>query len=360
MHNIGDTISQQLESGVVSRYTIMRVLGQGVCGPVFQIQGPGGDYALKTIPKPRKGEASEADYLMMLESSPNIVNLAFVIEEEQHLLLAMELCTDDLYSLITAPHSPFSFGNPSMEESHNQAVRATFMKVLDAVEQCHANGIFHRDLKPENILFAEDGGVRLADFGLSTTRTVSYQLGCGSVYYMAPEVISKGQCSSYAPAKADMWALGIIFLNICTGQNPWESASPTHNNFREYQKNPKILGRLFPLSSEGLRIAQALLSVDPILRPSIAQTKDMVKVATNFIGSRSTPPTSSDEFSDSMQTESIGSSSTLQSKESANKKHSPETSYTELNQPKPSPNPKPSPGCLGFLCFGSLFKSHKV
>ncbi|KAJ9052620.1 hypothetical protein DSO57_1032395 [Entomophthora muscae] len=42
MHNIGDTISQQLESGVVSRYTIMRVLGQGVCGPVFQIQGPGG------------------------------------------------------------------------------------------------------------------------------------------------------------------------------------------------------------------------------------------------------------------------------------------------------------------------------
>ncbi|KAJ9052621.1 Serine/threonine protein kinase [Entomophthora muscae] len=251
----------------------------------------------------------------------------------------MELCTDDLYSLITAPHSPFSFGNPSMEESHNQAVRATFMKVLDAVEQCHANGIFHRDLKPENILFAEDGGVRLADFGLSTTRTVSYQLGCGSVYYMAPEVISKGQCSSYAPAKADMWALGIVFLNICTGQNPWESASPTHNNFREYQKNPKILGRLFPLSSEGLRIAQALLSVDPILRPSIAQTKDMVKVAINFIGSRSTPPPA-------LTSSPIPCRPSPSAQAPPSKAKSPPTKNTLLKPPTPnltSPNPAPTP-----------------
>ena len=63
-------------------------------------------------------------------------------------------------------------------------------------------GIIFRDLKPENILIGADGHVKLIDFGLCKERgsndekTFTY---CGTIEYMAPEVITKqghDQCKS--------------------------------------------------------------------------------------------------------------------------------------------------------------------
>ena len=41
------------------------------------------------------------------------------------------------------------------------------MKLLRAVNHCHANGIVHRDIKPENIMIGRDNEIKLIDFGLS-------------------------------------------------------------------------------------------------------------------------------------------------------------------------------------------------
>ena len=86
------------------------------------------------------------------------------------------------------------------------------LEISKALEVLHKNGITHRDIKPENILLTrefEDGvipGIKLADFGLSTNKSLMETIA-GTKEYIAPEQIKK---EKYTKA-VDMWALGIIY-----------------------------------------------------------------------------------------------------------------------------------------------------
>jgi len=66
--------------------------------------------------------------------------------------------------------------------------------LVHALACIHNNNIIHRDIKPENILIAEDGKVKLADFGFAChddkgPETLKF---CGTSEYLSPEVI-KGE-----------------------------------------------------------------------------------------------------------------------------------------------------------------------
>lgn len=75
-------------------------------------------------------------------------------------------------------------------------VKNTFIELLDAVEQCHALGVFHRDLKPGNLLCNPTGtGIQLADFGMATREEESYVFRCGTLAYMSPGSSSFIYCS---------------------------------------------------------------------------------------------------------------------------------------------------------------------
>lgn len=60
-----------------------------------------------------------------------------------------------------------------------------------AIEYLHSKDILYRDLKPENIAVAQDGNLKLIDFGLSTIvkdSELTYTI-CGSPAYLAPEIL---------------------------------------------------------------------------------------------------------------------------------------------------------------------------
>jgi serine/threonine protein kinase len=65
--------------------------------------------------------------------------------------------------------------------------------------------VFHRDIKPENLLIGSDFSLKLADFGWSSNNAALMTTQCGTVAYMAPEVIA-GQ--AYKGAEADLWSAG--------------------------------------------------------------------------------------------------------------------------------------------------------
>lgn len=92
-----------------------------------------------------------------------------------------------------------------------------------AVEYLHASHIVHRDLKPDNVLFADDGFVKLSDFGLSKRmhKQEKTMTMCGTDLYMAPEIILRNEKGGYGMA-VDWWALGIILYELVVGKTPFE------------------------------------------------------------------------------------------------------------------------------------------
>ena len=79
----------------------------------------------------------------------------------------------------------------------------------------------HRDVKPANILIAQDGTVKLVDFGLAQVLgTNSFAGGAGTYAYMAPEDFHEEQQSDH---QADIWAVGVILYEMLTGRRPFQA-----------------------------------------------------------------------------------------------------------------------------------------
>lgn len=74
--------------------------------------------------------------------------------------------------------------------------------------------IIYRDLKPENILLDENGFIRLTDFGLSTIGLDQAKSICGTLVYIAPEVLY----GNYYSKEVDYWGLGCLIYEMVFGE----------------------------------------------------------------------------------------------------------------------------------------------
>ncbi|MDI3279649.1 protein kinase, partial [Arthrobacter sp. AL08] len=88
--------------------------------------------------------------------------------------------------------------------------------VVQGLGAAHAAGLIHRDVKPENVLIADDGRIKIGDFGLARAVTTSTSTGTliGTVGYLSPELVLGKQ----ADTRSDIYSVGIMLYEMLTGQ----------------------------------------------------------------------------------------------------------------------------------------------
>lgn len=97
--------------------------------------------------------------------------------------------------------------------------------VLAGLAAAHTAGIVHRDLKPENVLLADDGRIKIGDFGLAraaSANTTTGQALLGTIAYLSPELVTRGE----ADARSDIYAFGIMLFEMLAGRQPFTGDQP--------------------------------------------------------------------------------------------------------------------------------------
>uniref|UniRef100_A0AAR2L030 non-specific serine/threonine protein kinase n=1 Tax=Pygocentrus nattereri TaxID=42514 RepID=A0AAR2L030_PYGNA len=219
--SITHLVKEGSEKADPEQFDFRKVLGQGSFGKVFLVKkltGPdaGQLYAMKVLKKAtlkvrdRVRTKMERDILVEV-NHPFIVRLHYAFQTEGKLYLILDfLRGGDLFTRL------------SKEVMFTEEdVKFYLAELALALDHLHGLGIIYRDLKPENILLDEQGHIKLTDFGLSKEsidhENKAYSF-CGTVEYMAPEVVNRrGHTHS-----ADWWSYGVLMFEMLTGMLPFQ------------------------------------------------------------------------------------------------------------------------------------------
>jgi len=129
--------------------------------------------------------------------------------------------------------------NHSLKDPVIYSVQLAF-QICQALNYAHSNYFFHGDLKPDNIMIANNGTIKLNNFGL---RKLYEETGLSPLKddrecnpYQSPEQI-KGEDIDF---RSDIYSLGLIMYELLTGQSPGHFKDP--GSLRRYNENiPKSL-----------------------------------------------------------------------------------------------------------------------
>ena len=141
----------------------------------------------------------------------NLVKIQEVIYSRPKLYLFMDYMESDLrkYIKTNSPISP-------------KIIQGIIRQILEGVCSMHSSRVIHRDLKPENIFIDSNEHIKIGDFGISRTLSVSsapMSPGMVTIYYRAPE-IALGVEEYSIPI--DIWSIGCIFAELFLGSPLFE------------------------------------------------------------------------------------------------------------------------------------------
>jgi serine/threonine-protein kinase len=138
--------------------------------------------------------------------------------------------------------------------------------VVEGLAAAHAAGFIHRDVKPENVLIADDGRIKIGDFGLARAVTTSTSSGTlmGTVAYVPPEVV----LGKSADARSDVYSAGIMLYEMLTGQQPFDGDVPIQVAYQHVNGTVGPPSALVPgLAAELDELVQWCTANDPENRP---------------------------------------------------------------------------------------------
>ena len=234
----------------IGHYRLVRVLGEGGMGTVFEAEQE----------QPRRRVA-----LKVIRASWAHAQLLERFERESHALgLLHHSGIAQIYEAGSAETGaglqPFFameliHGQPLTEyaRTHKLGIRqrlALVIQVCEAVQHAHQRGIIHRDLKPGNILVDQMGQAKILDFGLArltnsdaeATRQTDVGQILGTLAYMSPEQILADP--TVLDTRSDVYAVGVMLYELLAEKLPYTISRQVHEAMRSIQESDPA-----PLSS---------------------------------------------------------------------------------------------------------------
>jgi serine/threonine protein kinase len=145
-------------------------------------------------------------------------------------------------------------------------LRSVADDVLAALGAAHAQGIVHRDVKPGNVLLADDGAVKVGDFGIATSLDpgeTTTGIPLGTPAYTAPERLR----GLPATAQCDLYSLGVVLYEAAAGTRPFVGDGPSAVAAAVVRGEHETLGRRRPeLSPTFVAAVERALATDPDAR----------------------------------------------------------------------------------------------
>src|SRR5713101_2617490 len=204
-----------------ARYQVLRILGQGGMGAVYQARDQELDriIALKVI---RPELAATLSILARFKQElilsrnithKNVIRIFDLGEADGIKFITMEFVEgEDLRSLLRRK-GKFSA----------KAAVTVIQQICRALDAAHAEGVIHRDLKPQNVMRDPQGRVVVMDFGLARSLESDgmTQTGAlvGTLEYMSPEQALGASLDQ----RSDLFAVGLIFYELLTGKAPYKA-----------------------------------------------------------------------------------------------------------------------------------------
>jgi eukaryotic-like serine/threonine-protein kinase len=237
---------------IPARYEVVRVLGAGASGVVFEANDGLLErrVAIKVVDRESALLVREARAAAALRH-PNVIG---VHEADP---------VDGYFVMELAPKGSLE---ARLKKGTTLSARETValgVALAGALETAHRAGILHRDVKPSNVLLAEDGSPRLADFGVAQIADADGR-SVGTLAYAAPE-----QMCGRADARSDVFGLGATLLRAATGKRISELRAlgeSTREAIRARTRDDRLA-----------QVVERMLEEDPARRQSsAAEARDML------------------------------------------------------------------------------------
>jgi serine/threonine protein kinase len=225
----GETVATPAARLRIGKYEIVRLLGRGGMGAVYQALDPvlEREVALKVMlpetagdPEQKQRFEREARAVARL-SHPSVVtvfDLGYHTDGSPYIVMEL-LRGQDLLARVRK--------EPPLSLKEKLTIVA---QVLDGLGHAHKAGIVHRDVKPANVFLTDEGSARIMDFGIAffTSSAATSRSVLGTVGYMSPEQV-RGE---RVDGRSDLFSVGSLLCELLTGCRPFDAETPMATFYR--------------------------------------------------------------------------------------------------------------------------------
>jgi serine/threonine-protein kinase len=191
---------------------------------------------------------------------PNIVTVHDIGQDQRRYYIVMEYVEGWTLKEVIRQHFNLKNLPLSIDRSLDIAIQ-----ICSGIGYAHRANLVHCDVKSQNILVAQDGRIKVTDFGIARALSESSLLYDVDVVWGTPQYFSPEQAAGERPTPAsDVYSIGVIMFEMLTAQLPFQAENHTALALKHIQDQPPHVDQLNPSVPDQLdRIVDKVLAKEP-------------------------------------------------------------------------------------------------